>query len=85
MRVFIAGKISDDTNYVAKFASVEAMLQEEHIVVNPAKLPKGLDYESYLDITFAMIRACDAIYCIDESKGSLLELHYAKTIGRKIL
>ena len=87
MRIYIAGKVTGDLNYKAKFAEAENKLKAMgHIVMNPAILPDGLGgYEEYMPICFAMINACDAIYLLsdwDKSKGAKEELDYGTSKGK---
>ena len=74
MKIFISGKITGDPNYREKFNKVEKRLKEEgYIVLNPAMLPDGFKYEDYMNICFAMLMACEAIYLLKdhmESPGS---------------
>lgn len=67
MIIYIAGKINGDPNYQQKFENVAKQLTEQgHVVLNPALLPKGLEYEQYMSIGFAMIKECDAIYLLSD-------------------
>ena len=44
MKVYIAGKITGDRRYRAKFREAAKALEEAgHVVLNPATLPDGLD------------------------------------------
>lgn len=43
MKIYIAGKITGDKRYKAKFAAAAKNLQTAgHVVLNPATLPAGL-------------------------------------------
>lgn len=88
MKIYIAGKITGDPDYKRKFAQAEMLLSEsEHIAMNPAILPEGFPWESYMPICYAMIDACDAIYLLqgwEESKGARLERTYAKAHDKLI-
>lgn len=89
MKVYIAGKITGDTQFKAKFKSIQQKLEKEgYIVLNPAQLPAGMDYEDYMDICFAMLDVSDAIYLLDDYKdspGALRELSRAKRKSKKII
>lgn len=64
------------------------MKKDGHVVLNPATLPKGLEYEQYMSICFAMIDESDAIYLLDnyeDSPGALRELERAKGKGKEVL
>lgn len=50
------------------------------VVLNPAILPLGMEYNDYMSITRAMIRRCDAVVLTpgwDESAGAREEATYA--------
>lgn len=89
MRIYIAGKITGDTEYREKFASEERALQESgHHVMNPAILPDGFDYHQYLRINKAMLRACDAVMFLPDwhqSRGAGIEWLWAEKLGKVIL
>lgn len=88
MIVYISGKITGDPGYKKKFAAAEKYLKAQgHIVLNPAILPSGLDYEAYLTIDLAMIDAADAVAVIPgwtDSEGSRRECTYAERIGKPV-
>lgn len=81
MKIYIAGKITGDPNYRAKFAKVEEQLKAEgYTVMNPAVLPDGFEHHEYISICFAMIDACNWAYFLNDwtdSKGAKLEHEYA--------
>ena len=75
MKVYIAGKITGDRRYRAKFREAAKALEEAgHVVLNPATLPDGLDDVDYMRICMAMVDAADlAVFLPDyrESRGAL--------------
>lgn len=81
MKVYIAGKISNNPNYIEDFEKAEAELTElGHVVLNPAKIPNGLGYENCMHICFAMIETVDVVYLLPnwkDSKGANREREYA--------
>lgn len=87
-KVYIAGKINGDPDFKDKFKIVEKELEDKgNIVLNPAELPAGLEYEDYMDICFTMLDVCDAIYLLHDYKdspGALRELERAKRKYKKI-
>jgi len=86
VKIYIAGKITDNPDYKTHFARAEKRLAENHTVMNPAVLPLGFDYEDYMRICFAMIDVCDAVYMLDnwrDSPGAIREYEYAK--GKEII
>ena len=55
VKIYIAGKITGDKKYRAKFReAAKAMEAMGHIVLNPAILPVGLEERDYMRITLAM-------------------------------
>lgn len=93
MRVYISGPITKDKDYYKKFLMAEARLTADgHEVINPAKvgllMPKSFEHKDYMDIDFALMQKCDAIYLLKGWKasiGSVNELSFAKQRGMKIL
>lgn len=77
MKVYIAGKITGDRRYRAKFREAAKALEEAgHVVLNPATLPDGLDDVDYMRICMAMVDAADlAVFLPDyrESRGAMVE------------
>lgn len=81
-KVYIAGKITGDPNYRDKFARAEAELKRQgHLVMNPAILPEGFEWETYMHITVTMLNACDTIYLLEDwqdSRGAQIEAKIAQ-------
>lgn len=88
MKVYLAGKITGDPNYRAKFAEAETLLEEQgHAVLNPAVLPDGLAEADYMRICLAMLDSAElAVFLPDysESKGALVEEAYCKRTGKVV-
>ena len=93
MRVYISGPITKDKDFYNKFLNAEKRLKAEgYEVINPAKiglmLPKSFEHKDYMDIDFALMQKCDAIYLLKgwrASIGSVNEVSYAKERNMKIL
>mgnify|MGYP004641272799 CR=1 FL=1 len=89
MKIYIAGKISGDPEYRAKFLRYEEQLQGEgHIVLNPASLPGGLKREEYMQICVAMMSIADCVAFIpdwEESHGAQLEYAWCKYVGKPMM
>lgn len=81
MKIYIAGKITGEPNFKKIFKTKEEELKsQDHIVLNPADLPKGLSYEEYMTICFAMIDVCDEVHFLSNwstSQGAKREKMYA--------
>lgn len=71
MIVYLAGRITGDGGYREKFADAEMALRElGHVVLNPAMLPNGLEYEAYMAIGNQMLLAADAICLLPDWQSS---------------
>lgn len=88
-KTYIAGKITGDLNYKEKFKKVQYILEAKgYIVLNPAELPEGMEYEDYMEICFAMIRQVDEVHFLEDwrdSKGAIREWNYAKAYKKKVV
>ena len=89
MKIYIAGKITGDTGYRAKFGWAEERLKKEgHIVLNPASLPEGLRSEEYMQICSAMMGVADCVGFLpdwEKSAGANLEYAWCKYVGKPMM
>lgn len=88
--VYIAGKITGDKNYKAKFEDTKAELEKQgYIALTPSVLPsEGFEYGAYIRISGAMLRECEYIYLLPDwrdSAGAKAEYNIAKMLGIKVL
>lgn len=87
--VYIAGKINGDPNFVEKFKEVEVQLKEQgYIVLNPADLPGGMEYEEYMTICFAMVDTADILCMLPDYKdspGALREFRRGKDRNKAVV
>lgn len=89
-KVYIAGPMSGLPNENRQAFNEEAamLLEEGKIALNPATLPAGLTQAEYMDICFAMIRACDTVWFLKgwtKSAGAIAEYAYAKKISKELI
>ena len=88
MIVYISGKITGDDLYRYKFADAETVLTNlGYTVLNPAKLPDGMEYEQYMMIGMAMVGAADMVVMLPDwrrSKGAKMERRRAIESGKPI-
>lgn len=86
-KIYIAGKITGDPEYRAKFAAVEERLRSDprNVVINPAVLPARLEYPDYMNICHAMLNAADRVVFLPDyrySEGACLEMQYCQTVRK---
>jgi hypothetical protein len=88
MKVYIAGAITGNPNYLRQFADAEKrLLAQGHAVVNPVK-NDGFSYKEYIDMGLCELMRCDTIYLLpgwEKSVGARLEHHYAATVGMDMM
>lgn len=86
MKIYIAGKITGDPDYRAKFADAQRQIEAQgHIVLNPATLPEGMKPKDYMRICFAMIDVADEVWFLPrwaESEGAAIEWRYCRYAGK---
>lgn len=88
--VYIAGKITGDPHYRAKFEHAQRKLEAAGFsVMSPAVLPEqGFSYDGYMKVSSAMLDACDAVYFLPDwkkSNGAMYELGRAIATGKEII
>lgn len=90
-KIYIAGPITSRlSTYKAEFMSAEKRLRNMgySLIMNPAVLPLGFEYEDYMNITAAMLKACDIIVLLEgweTSDGCQRECALAKELDKTIL
>ena len=86
--LYISGQIKGIRNYKERFDAAErAAKSYGWVVLNQAKLPKGLNNDRYLPICLQMLDAADAVLLLDgweQSEGATIEKLFADYQGKKI-
>lgn len=91
MKLYIAGRITGDENYKAKFEKAKRYCESKHegiIAIIPAVLPEGMEPADYMRICLAMIDGADAVAFLPDyraSKGAMLEYAWCKYTGKPII
>lgn len=77
MKIYIAGKITGDPYYKAKFARAAADIADAgHTPINPAMQPEGMSNADYMRVSFAQLDSADAVAFLPDwadSKGARIE------------
>ncbi len=89
MKIYIAGKITDNPGYKEQFAEAEKELRDKgHSVMNPAVLPDGFEHHEYMKICYSMIDVCEGVYFLrnwQDSVGAVMEHDYASQAGKELM
>lgn len=87
-KIYIAGKITGDPDYKAKFeAAAKDYEAKGYVVLNPALLPVGMQKADYMRVCFAMIDTADVVAFLPGyrlSVGAQLELQYCFYIDKAV-
>lgn len=88
MNVYIAGPIKGNKNYKTDFVIAEGKLWGDgHQVLNPTKLPEGMNDKLYMPICISMVEQADWVYLLpgwEESLGCIAEATYAARQGKAL-
>lgn len=87
-KIYIAGKITGDPDYKAKFnAAAEEYKKRGYTVLNPSWMPEGMQKADYMRICFAMIDTADVVAFLPDFKqsaGAEVEHAYCRYIDKNI-
>lgn len=89
--IYLAGKITGDPDYKAKFQRAAEMVEQRMgcIVLSPAILPaEGFSYGAYRRMSEAMLRECDMICMLpgwQDSVGAIEEMGVADELGMMVI
>lgn len=89
MKLYIAGKITGDDDYLEKFERAALKMRKQgHLVMSPSWMPFGFEWDDYMVICRAMISVCDGVLFLSdwvESKGAREEHEYSVDNGKLIM
>ena len=91
MTVYIAGPITGDAGYRLKFAAAEKAIRQRDpsaVVINPAKLPEGIDRADYMAICLPMLMRADVVYLLPgwrRSGGAQVEKALAEYLRIRVI
>lgn len=87
-KIYIAGKITGDPNYKAKFAEAENFYKKKgYTVLTPTWMPLGMQPADYMRICFALIDTADVVAFLPDYKqsaGAEVEHAYCYYIDKNI-
>ena len=90
MKIYIAGKITGDSNYKQKFQEAETKLRNKgHSVMNPAWMNASPEFQwkDYIAVSMEMQKRCDAVLFLPDwihSKGARKENSLALRLGQEM-
>lgn len=88
MKIYIAGKITDDPDYKAKFNVAAKSFPSTDTILLPSTLPARMAKADYMRICFAMIDSADKAAFIPDwkdSPGARVEHDYCRYVGKPII
>lgn len=93
-RVYIAGKITGDANYYAKFHAAQDQLQLEYgwnywSIVNPVEMvPQGWPWWRQMVRCLRLVAGCKVVVMLPDwtqSRGARIEHEWAEFLGKEII
>ncbi|MCQ2259796.1 MAG: DUF4406 domain-containing protein [Bacteroidales bacterium] len=93
-RVYIAGKITGDANYYAKFHAAQDQLQLEYgwnywSIVNPVEMvPQGWPWWRCMVRCLRLVAGCKVVAMLPDwtqSRGARIEHEWAEFLGKEII
>lgn len=97
MKIYIAGKVSGDPDYINKFAKAEKELRAtfEGKIINPVResqrefiFPEKQPWSTLMQFCLKLLSGCTHIYMLSDyykSTGACIELEWAMKCGLEII
>lgn len=89
VKLYIAGKITGDPEYKAKFDAAQREYEKQgYTVLNPSWMPQGLQPADYMRMCFAMIDTADVVAFLpgfSRSPGARLEAEYCFYVDKNTI
>lgn len=91
MKLYVAGRISDEKEYAAKFTKAcDEVRQMGHTPVNPCDLEHnhGKTWAEFMVNDIKAMLDCDGVYALSDwerSKGATIEVELARSLGKQLV
>jgi len=88
--VYLSGPMSGLPNFnrEAFFEAEKKLMKMGAIVINPAILPKGMEYKWYMDMAYDGIKVCDVFSQLEnwrDSLGAIQERCWAYELEKRVV
>jgi nucleoside 2-deoxyribosyltransferase len=91
MRLYVAGRIADEKDYIAKFdRACNEVKRMGCIPVNPCNLEHnhGKTWAEFMVTDIKAMLDCDGVYALNDwrrSKGATIEVELAISLGKRVV
>jgi hypothetical protein len=86
--VYLSGGITGVDDYIGAFAAAKKIVAAAgaRVVINPAELPSGWDWDHYIAACLGVLRCADCVVMLpgwQASRGAVIEIKHAMRRGIK--